>query len=260
MADIALDEVAAIVAGAAKLARDLQDGELNVREKTPGHQVCDADLAVDRYLHEHLAALDPDAGFLSEESLDDQTRLDCERVWVIDPIDGTRDYIRGRPGWCVAVALVEDGQPVLGVLDAPLQGEVWCAEAGQGATLNGEAIRCNAITDMAGARIPAVDLPKTPDNLVAVEKPNSIALRIGMVAADKADIVASTRWGGEWDVAAAALIAREAGATITDAFGEPLGFNTQRGQAFGLAVAPPGIHARLLERLRERAEKDASNN
>lgn len=74
-----------------------------------------------------------------------------------------------------------------------------------------------------------------------------------MVAADEADLVATLRWGYEWDVAAAALIAAEAGATVTDAFGAPLAFNTPRAQAFGVLATAPGIHAAAVERLSERA-------
>jgi myo-inositol-1(or 4)-monophosphatase len=87
-----------------------------------------------------------------------------------------------------------------------------------------------------------------------VAKPNSIALRIGMVAADEADLVATLRWGFEWDIAAAALIATEAGATVTDAFGAALAFNTPSAQAFGLLATVPGIHGAAVERLAERAQ------
>jgi myo-inositol-1(or 4)-monophosphatase len=88
---------------------------------------------------------------------------------------------------------------------------------------------------------------------VTVEKPNSIALRMGMVAAGEADLVATLRWGFEWDIAAAALIAEEAGATVTDARGNTLRYNSTRGDAFGVLVASPGIHAAAVARLAERA-------
>ena len=95
-----------------------------------------------------------------------------------------------------------------------------------------------------------------PDLLLAiVDKPNSIALRIAMVAADEADLVATLRWGFEWDIAAAALIATEAGARVTDAFGQPLTFNTPSAQAFGVIACVPGIHAQVVDRLGERAKQ-----
>ncbi len=193
------------------------------------------------------------AGWLSEETVDNADRLALDRLWVVDPIDGTRDYVRGRPGWAVSIALVEHGQPVIGILDAPARGEVWRAEAGKGATLNGVAVHAGARTEFPGARVPTDVLPKVDSDLVAVDKPNSIALRIAMVAADQADLVATLRWGNEWDVAAAVLIAAEAGATVSDALGKPLKFNTPSAQAFGVLATTPGIHKAAVERLSERA-------
>jgi myo-inositol-1(or 4)-monophosphatase len=90
-------------------------------------------------------------------------------------------------------------------------------------------------------------------DLVLVPKPNSIALRIALVAAGEADLVATMRWGHEWDIAAAALIAEEAGARVTGALGQPLAFNTASGEAFGVLAAAPGVHAAAAERLRDRA-------
>ena len=111
-----------------------------------------------------------------------------------------------------------------------------------------------ALDPVAGARVPADQLPQMDGDLIAVAKPNSIALRIAMVAAGEADLVATLRWGFEWDIAAAALIAAEAGATVTGVLGQPFAFNTHSGEAFGVLVATPGIHAAAVERLRERAE------
>jgi myo-inositol-1(or 4)-monophosphatase len=211
------------------------------------------DLQVDAFLRERLAALDPEAGWLSEETVDDSDRIERRRLWVVDPIDGTRDYLRGRPGWCVSVALVEDRVPVLGVLSAPMRDELWTAQRGRGSFRNGQRLRVSPRAELAGARVPADTLPKVDSDLVPVPRPNSIALRIAMVAAGEADLVATLRWGFEWDIAAAVLIAEEAGATVSGALGQPLAFNTSSGEAFGLMVATPGIHAAAVDRLRERA-------
>ncbi|QQV79055.1 3'(2'),5'-bisphosphate nucleotidase CysQ [Sphingomonas aliaeris] len=224
-------------------------------EKSPNNPVCEVDLEVNTLLRVRLEALLPDAGWLSEETVDNPDRLSRSRVWVVDPIDGTRDYIRGRPGWAISIALVEDGRPVIGVLDAPARKEVWRATAGQGATLNGAAIHAGDRSEFSGARVPTDALPKIDSDLVLVEKPNSIALRIAMVASDRADLVATLRWGHEWDIAAAILIAAEAGASVTDALGQPLAFNTPSAQAFGVLATTPGIHTAAVERLRERAER-----
>ena len=113
----------------------------------------------------------------------------------------------------------------------------------------------SARTTFAGARVPIDQLPNADSDLTAVEKPNSIALRIAMVAADKADLVATMRWGFEWDIAAAALIAREAGAEVSDAFGNPLAYNKHDPRDFGVLVCSPAIHGDAVARLAERAEQ-----
>lgn len=233
-------------------------GDLGVRHKGDGSPVCAVDLAVDAFLRERLGALAPDAGWLSEETRDNAERLARHRVWVVDPIDGTRDYIRGRPGWCVSVALVERGRVVLGVLDAPARGETWRARVGGGAWRNGVDLHAGERTALAGARIPADGLGQADRLFVTVAKPNSIALRIAMVAAAEADLVATLRWGHEWDIAAAALIATEAGAAVTDALGLPLQFNKPQPEAFGVLATARGLHRAAADHLAERAHRLAS--
>ena len=224
-------------------------------EKVPGSPVCAADLAVDAFLRRELGALLPAAGWLSEESVDHPERLARGLCWLVDPIDGTRDFIRGRAGWSVSVALVSAGKPLLGLLVAPARDEVWSATAGQGATLNGGPLAASTRLELPGARVPAETLPPEDADLTAVERPNSIALRIAMVADDRADLVATLRWGFEWDIAAATLIAREAGAAVSDAFGHPLSYNKRDPRAFGVLVSAPGIHAAAVDRLAERAAR-----
>jgi len=245
--------VESIAAEAGQLALARFGTDFRRWEKTPGSPVCEVDIDIDRMLKTRLSALLPDAGWLSEETADNPARLARDRLWVVDPIDGTRDYIRARPGWCVSIALVERGRVVIGVLDAPARGEIWSAALGEGATLNGAALQAGSRTDFPGSRVPTDALPKADRDLVVVEKPNSIALRIAMVAADRADLVATLRWGNEWDIAAAILVASEAGAVVTDALGAPLVFNKPRPQAFGVLVSTPGIHASAVQRLADRA-------
>ncbi|WP_084691183.1 3'(2'),5'-bisphosphate nucleotidase CysQ [Sphingomonas sp. SRS2] len=252
-----LEAVSAVATEVGAMAHASWRGDFKYWDKTPGSPVCDIDLAADALLRERLMAIDPEAGWLSEETADSADRLNCVRVWVVDPIDGTRDYVRGREGWAVSIALVEGGRPVLGVLDAPARGEHWRARFGQGATRNGVPIRSSRRLSLPGARVPADTLPRRDGDLVAVAKPNSIALRIAMVAADEADLLATIRWGNEWDIAAAALIAQEAGATVTDAFGNPLRYNSTKGEQFGVLATAPAIHAAAVDRLADHAAKAA---
>lgn len=248
-----LEDIAEIAAEAGRLALGRCDTDYLRWEKEPGHPVCDIDLMVDTFLREQLIALDPKAGWLSEETADESDRIERSRVWVVDPIDGTRDYLRGRPGWAVSVALAEDRAIRYAVLAAPAREEVWTAELGKGAWRNGERLQVSGRTDLPGARVPADSLPKVDRDLVMVPKPNSIALRIAMVASGEADLLATFRWGREWDIAAAALIAQEAGATVTGALGQPLTFNSPDALAFGILATTPAIHEAAVKRLRERA-------
>ena len=227
--------------------------ELDSWEKTPGDPVSEADLAVDKFLRRELGRLLPAAAWLSEESTDDQLRVGQDLIWLVDPIDGTRDFVRGRPGWSISVALVSAGKPLIGMLSAPAREEEWFSVAGRGSTLNGEVLSASTREQFAGARVPVDQLPSADSDLVAVEKPNSIALRIAMVADNRADLVATLRWGFEWDIAAATLIAREAGARVTDAFGKPLAYNKRDPRDFGLLVSAPGIHAEAVARIADRA-------
>ena len=223
-------------------------------EKEAGSPVSAADLAVDAFLRRELSALLPAAGWLSEETADAPERLAGGLIWLVDPIDGTRDFIRGRDGWAVSVALISSGRPLFGLLDAPVRGEFWMGEAGKGSWRNGKRLVASTRRELPGARVPAHHLPSVDADLVMVDQPNSIALRIAMVAADEADLLATLRWGYEWDIGAAALIAREAGAAVTDAFGQPLNYNKRDPRAFGVLVTAPAIHAAAVDRLAARAK------
>jgi myo-inositol-1(or 4)-monophosphatase len=254
--DVNLEAVVAATREVGDMALSRWRGEgqrVKVWDKEPGSPVSDVDLAVDARLKAVLGAIAPEAGWLSEETADDPARLSRRAMWCVDPIDGTRDFVNGRAGWAVSVALVVDQLPRLGVLYAPARDELWVAAEGRGATRNGLDLTASQRGHFGGSRVPADALPHVDSDLVMVDRPNSIALRMAMVAADEADLVATLRWGFEWDVAAAALIAAEAGARVSDAFGAPLAFNTPRAQAFGVIACAPAIHAATVARLAHRA-------
>jgi myo-inositol-1(or 4)-monophosphatase len=227
-------------------------GQFRRWEKAEGEPVCEIDLAVDVLLRERLQAIDPEAGWLSEETVDDHSRLDHVRTWVVDPIDGTRDYVRGRPGWAISVALIDGGQPRIGVLVAPARGESWVASAGGGATRNGEPLAASGQTRLDGARVPTDNAAKWLPGVISVAKPNSIALMMAMVAAGEADFVATIGQGHEWDIAAAQLIATEAGAIVTDVTGAAITYNSPDSEVFGMLAAAPGLHGEALAAIKRR--------
>ena len=251
--------VIAAVEEAADLAfRQWRNGAVpaaRVWEKSKDNPVSEVDLAVDALLKERFSTILPEAAWLSEETVDDAVRLGANLVWLVDPIDGTRDYIRGRSGWCVSVALVENGMPIFAIMAAPAQAKTWIAHAGQGVTCNGEQLHASTRQDFAGSRVPTDELSQVDSDLTIVEKPNSIAMRMTMVACDRADLVATLRWGHEWDVAAAHLVAQEAGAVVTNALGAPIRYNKPDPKDFGLICSAPGIHEAAVERLAGRAER-----
>ena len=116
--------------------RHLRDGgDVEQWRKADASLVSEVDIETDRRLKAMLGAIDPAAGWLSEETADRPDRLSCRRIWCVDPIDGTRDFLRGRDGWAVSIALVDQGAPVFGVLYAPAMDELWVAERGGGAGL-----------------------------------------------------------------------------------------------------------------------------
>lgn len=224
-----------------------------VWEKSKGNPVCDTDLAVDALLKKRLGALAPNVGWLSEETADNPDRLSMSRQWLVDPIDGTRDYIRGRSGWCVSVALAEGSEIVFAAMYAPVTKQLWVAHKGEGTTCNGKRLFASRREEFSGARVPTDALPKVDRDLEMVQKPNSIAMRMTMVACDRADLVATLRWGHEWDIAAAHLIAEEAGAVVTDATGGTIYYNKPKPLDFGLICCAPGIHDAAVDRLKDRA-------
>ena len=155
----------------------------------------------------------------------------------------------------MSVALVSSGRSLIAALEAPAREESWRATAGRGATLNGEALATSRREQLDGARVPANDLAKDDRGFTKVEQPNGIALRAAMVAAGQADLLATMRWGYEWDIAAATLIAREAGASVSDIFGQPLGYNKRDPRSFGLLVCAPTLREPAIEHFGPRARE-----
>jgi myo-inositol-1(or 4)-monophosphatase len=250
-----LELAVTITRSAAELALGHFNNHSDWWEKSPGDPVGIADFAVDRFLHDGLLAARPDDGWLSEETADTADRLARRRVWVVDPIDGTRDFVRGRTGWAVSVALVADGVPQLAVLAAPARQQLFVARRGQGATCNDAPIAVAALASLEGVRLPmdaanlAAPFWPSPWPGRVVEKPNSLALRMAKLASAEADVWLEGRTIAEWDVAASALILTEAGGVVSDRHGAPLLFNKPAPVFNGIAAANPMLHAEALARL-----------
>ena len=189
-ADLALLEAAAREAGALALARAGDPGE--VREKPGLGPVSEVDLAVDRLLAHRLRAARPGYGWLSEETEDGPGRLAAARVFIVDPIDGTRAYLAGEPSWALSLAVVEAGRPVAALVHLPALGRTYAAAAGEGARLDGAPIAATARADLDGARVLASATQLAPahwrGNPPAVERQfrPSLAYRLCLVAEGRA--------------------------------------------------------------------------
>jgi myo-inositol-1(or 4)-monophosphatase len=226
-----------------------------VREKPGGHgPVSEADLAVDAELRATLLAARPGYGWLSEESEDDPARLAATRVFVVDPIDGTRAFLAGQKAWALSLAVVEAGRPVAAVVHLPALGRTYAATDGGGATVDGipmvvAADRSEPARVLAPGN--ALDPALWPGGPPPVERHfrPSLAYRLCLVAEGRFDATFSFRDTWEWDVAAGDLIAREAGAAVTTRAGAAPLYNLPTPRLPGILAATPALHAALLARL-----------
>ena len=216
--------------------------------------VTEADIAANEILQTRLRR-GPEDGWLSEESENDPARLNAHRVWVVDPIDGTRAFIAGREDWSISAALVEGGRPVIGALFAPVTEELFVATLGEGATRNGAPMLVRDGTGLDGARIGG---PKRVlDHIVslhagaiAMPRVHSLALRLTRVAQGELDAAVAGGQGHDWDLAAADLLVHEAGGMMTALDGTPLIYNRPDPVHSILVAAGRDRHAALIALVR----------
>jgi myo-inositol-1(or 4)-monophosphatase len=237
-----------------RLALDRRAQGLRVQGKDDGSPVTDGDLAVDALLKGALLAARPGYGWLSEETPDDLARLQAQRVFVIDPIDGTTAYVKGKPWFALSLAVVEDGRPLAGVVFAPALDELYAAFAGGGATCNGlslqpsPASRLEDCSMLAPANAFEGRRWVEPWPAMRVGQRNALAYRMALVAAGRFDAALSLGPKKDWDIAAGDLLAREAGAAACDQSGRPLRFNTPSARNGGLICCAPALLPLILER------------
>ncbi|MCA3700700.1 MAG: 3'(2'),5'-bisphosphate nucleotidase CysQ, partial [Brevundimonas sp.] len=185
-ADLALIREAAVAAGSLAVAERARG--LKITAKSGGSPVTSADLAVDDMLKNRLLAARPDHGWLSEETADSGDRLNRNRIFVVDPIDGTVAFMKHRPWWCVPIAVVEDGRPVAAVIHVPSTGETYEATVDGGARLNGRPITASDETTLDDAAVLAdarlMEGPHWPEPWppMRYEKRNALAYRMALVA------------------------------------------------------------------------------
>lgn len=241
-ADMELARAAALLAG--EIALRSFGGDHDVVFKTPGQPLTQTDLAIDRMLREVLTAARPDYGWLSEETADAVDRLSRRRVWIVDPIDGTRSFIAAKPEFTVSIGLAEDGRSVLGVVYNPVRREVFHAVRGHGAYLERGESRSQLRIEAGERRhllVSGSDLDAGfVDALRAdwrIERIGSTAYKMALVAAGVATGFATPSYRSEWDVCAGDVIMAEAGGSVTDLAGDGLRFNSPDPEIRGIVAS-----------------------
>jgi len=217
--------------------------------------VTEADLAVNEALQTTLRAARPDYGWLSEETDDNSARLDCARVFIIDPIDGTRSFIEGSNTWAHALAIAEHGTVTAAVIYLPLLDKLYSATAGAGAYLNNTPIRTGSRAQLTGASVLAAKPTfaekhwRGPAPVITRAYLPSLAYRLSLVAEGRFDAMLTLRPTWEWDIAAGDLILRESGARTSDRTGTALRFNNLTPQVNGIVAANPALHRSVISAL-----------
>ena len=251
--DLALLTEAAREAG--RIALGWWKSDPQVWEKPGQGPVTEADLAVNVMLEDRLRGARPGYGWLSEESVDDGTRLDAEHVFIIDPIDGTRAFIAGEPHFAHSLAVAQNGQITAAAVYLPALDQMFTAWRDGPALLNGAPIVASAAADPETARVLATKPALAPEHwrgpVPAFSRHfrASIAYRLCLVAEGAYDAMLTFRPSWEWDIAAGLLICARAGAMVRDARGRDIRFNSDQARAAGVVAAAPCLMAPLLARL-----------
>jgi len=241
----------ALEAGRSILSR-FTPGEIETEYKAGHDPVTEADRSVDAALRKEL--LQPGEGWLSEESADDLSRLDKERVWVVDPLDGTREFVAGIPEFCVSVAMVQRGKPVAGGICNPATGQLIIGSLEAGVTLNGAPVQASQRGSLQGAVVHASrsevkrgEWAQFDDAVFKVKAMGSVAYKLGLVAAGIADATFTLTPKHEWDVAAGAALVESAGGFVQTLEGQSLICNQRSPLLSGLVACGPLLREELLQ-------------
>jgi len=249
-ADI-LERISAGLEAARTVFARFTPGEIETEYKIGHDPVTEADRAIDAILHKHL--LREDEGWLSEESADDVSRLSKSRVWVVDPLDGTREFVQGIPEFCVSIGLVEDGQPVAGGICNPATNETIIGAIDCGVTYNGKPARPSQRSELKGSLILASrsevkrgEWQTFMNGEYNVRPMGSVAYKLGLVAAGLADVTFTLTPKNEWDVAAGAALVQSGGGFVATLDNSALRCNNRNPLLSGLLSSGPLLKDQLL--------------
>ncbi|MFN8544188.1 MAG: 3'(2'),5'-bisphosphate nucleotidase CysQ [Candidatus Binatia bacterium] len=246
---------AAREAGAA--IRRYYEGEVQARDKGHDNPVTAADLEANQIIHRHLSTAFPDDGWLSEETADSHDRLDRRRVWVVDPLDGTKEFIQHIPEFCVCIALVETGRPVVAVEYNPAADRLYVAVRGAGTTVDGTRVHVSPQDRVADAVVMASRSEDKRGEWDAfkphcrVALTGSVAFKLAELARGEGDATFTLTPKNEWDICAGTLLVEEAGGRVTGLEGEPLVFNQASPLRPGMIASNGVLHDGLLRLIAE---------
>lgn len=246
-----LETVERAVREAGWIIMALYGKDYRIEEKGKGNPVTTADLEANRKIQEIILDRYPEDGWLSEEGQDNPQRFKAARVWVVDPIDGTKEFIAGIPQFAVSVGLVVGGDPMVGVVYNPAEEKLYRAVKGYGALLNDRPIHVSLREEVKGASLlvsrsePRRKFQSLAD-ICRLEQVGSIAYRLAMVAGGEGDGTLTFRSLREWDICAGVLIVEEAGGMVVDGDGKEIVFNQQDALYRGI-VASNEILAHSLQ-------------
>jgi myo-inositol-1(or 4)-monophosphatase len=249
-----LDRIAAALDAAREVFSRFTPGAIAAEYKAGHDPVTEADRAVDAVLRQNL--LRDGEGWLSEESVDDPSRLDKSRVWVVDPLDGTREFVAGIPEFCVSIGFVEDGRPVAGGICNPATKETIIGSIETGVLYNGRPARPSQRTALQGALILASrsevkrgEWKQFQDGDFQIRPMGSVAYKLGLVSAGLADITFTLTPKNEWDVAAGAALVQSAGGFVVTLENTALRCNNRNPLLTGLLAGGPFLREPLLSAL-----------
>jgi myo-inositol-1(or 4)-monophosphatase len=250
-----LNDVTDIVRAAGATIMGYYRDRFSVTDKSPDNPVTDADFAADRLLKERLLDRLPSAGWLSEETEDNPDRLEHKLVWVVDPLDGTKEFILGIPEFSVSVALVDEGQPIVAVVFNPATGELFQGQRGEGFLYNGWPAQVSGRARLVGARIDASRSEVKAGEFVPfgdqfqINIVGSIAYKLARVAAGLTDATWSRGPKNEWDICAGALLVEIAGGRSVSLTNEPLIFNKRLPKSNGIIASNGRLHEQIVATL-----------
>ncbi len=247
-----LNETIEIIKAAGKTLMRYYSSDYNMRYKFQDNPVTDADFAADTLLHQDLTSLLPEAGWLSEESVDKPDRLHKERIWAVDPLDGTKEFIMGVPEFAISVALVENGRPILGVIYNPPADELFYGTRAKGMFFNGTRIKVTDRTQIDGALIDASRSEckygefKPFKHRFQIQIIGSTAYKLARVAAGLCDASWSRGPKNEWDICAGVLLVKEAGGQCVDLNDAHFSFNRQKTLVNGFIADNGKLHKGII--------------